>query len=119
MDDVSFLGMTTDMWTSPSGDGYILITVHFIDNQFVMYHGNLVNCNFPGRHTFANIAEILKECTKEWKIYIEKDAVAVTTDNAQNVRNSVIDCLLLLAIPCAGHSLNLALYRMFKRCTQL
>ena len=34
--------------------------------------------------------------------------VAVTTDNAQNVRNAVIDCLLLPAIPCAGHSLNLA-----------
>ena len=34
--------------------------------------------------------------------------VAVTTDNAQNVRNVIIDCLLLPAIPCPDHSLNLA-----------
>ena len=33
---------------------------------------------------------------------------AVTTDNAQNVRNAIINCLLLPAIPCAGHTLNLA-----------
>ena len=108
MDGVSYLGMTTDMWTSRSGDGYISMTVHFIDNQFVIHHRNLVTRNFPGRHTAINIADILKECTKEWNIGIEKEVVAVTTDNAQNVRNAVIDCLLLLAIPCAGHSLNLA-----------
>jgi len=108
MDGVSYLCMTTDMWTSRSGDGYVSMTIHFIDSQLVMHHRNLVTRNFPGRHTAVNIAEILKGCATEWNINIDKDVVAVTTDNAQNVRNAIIDCLLLPAIPCAGHSLNLA-----------
>ena len=80
---MSYLGMTTDMWTSRSGDGYISMTVHFIDNQFVMHYRNLVRHNFPGRHTAINIADILKECTKEWNIDIEKEVVTVTTDNVE------------------------------------
>ena len=73
-----------------------------------MCHRNLVTRNFSERHTAVNIAEILKECTEEWKIDIQKKVAAVTMDNAQNVQNSVIECLLLSTIPCAGHSLNLA-----------
>ena len=69
---------------------------------------NLVTCNFPGRHTAVNIAEMLKECTKEWKIDIDKKLVAVTTENAQNVRNAIINFLLLPVIPCARRTLNLA-----------
>ena len=33
LDGVSYLGMTIDMWTSRSDDGYISMTDHFIDNQ--------------------------------------------------------------------------------------
>ena len=106
LSSVSCLGMTTDMWTSRSNDGYISLITHFINDEFLMCHRNLVTRNFPGRHTAVNIAEILKECTEEWKIDIQKKVAAVTTDNAQNVRNAVIECLLLPAIPCAGHSLN-------------
>jgi len=67
------------------------MTIHFIDSQFVMHHRNLVTRNFPGRHTAINIAEILKGCATEWNINIDREVVAVTTDNAQNVRNAIID----------------------------
>ena len=33
---------------------------------------------------------------------------AFTTDNAKNVVNAISEKLMLVAIPCAGHSLNLA-----------
>ena len=105
---VAYLGTTTDMWTSQSNDGYISLTTHFIDKEFTMRHRNLVIRYFPGRHTAINIAKMLKDCAKEWKIDIQKEVAAFTTDNAQNVRNAIIDCLLLPAIPCAGHTLNLA-----------
>ena len=82
LSSVSCLGMTTDMWTSRLNDGFISLTT---DDEFLMCHRNLVSRNFSGRHTAANIAEILKECTEEWKIDIQKKVVAVTTNNAQNV----------------------------------
>ena len=85
LSSVFCLGMTTDMWTSQSNDGFISLTTHFIDDEFLMCHRNFVACNFPRRHTAVNIAEILKECTEEWKIDIQKKVVAVTTDNTQNV----------------------------------
>ena len=106
---VDYMGMTTDMWTSRSKDGYISITVHYISPQFVMKHHNLQSCPFPGSHTALNIATMLKKLVEEdWGIDLQMQVPAFTTDNAQNVVNAISENLMLVAIPCAGHSLNLA-----------
>ena len=60
-----------------------------------MCHRNLVTSYFPGRHTAVNIVDILQEYTKEWEIDIQNKVAAVTTDNAQNVHNAVIEYLPL------------------------
>lgn len=51
--------------------------------------------NFPGRHTAVNIGEILKSALKNGRLIFKKKVAAVTTDNANNVRDAIIDCLFL------------------------
>ena len=103
------MGMMTDMWTSRSKDGYISITAHYISPQFVMKHHNLHSCHFPGSHTALNIAMMLQKLVEEeWGVDVRIQVPAFTTDNAKNVVNDVSENLMLVAIPCAGHSLNLA-----------
>lgn len=61
LSSVSCLGMITDMWTSQMNHGYILLTTHFIDDEFdefIIHHINPVTCNFSGRHTAVNITDI-------------------------------------------------------------
>ena len=102
------MGMTTDMWTSRSKDGNISITAHYISPQFVMKHHNLQSCHFPGSHTALNIAMMLQKLVKEDRgVGLHMQVPAFTTDNAKNVVNAVSENLMLVAIPCAGHSLNL------------
>ena len=106
---VDYMGMTTDMWTSRSKDGYISITAHYISPQFVMKHHNLQSSHFPGTHTALNIATMLRKSVEEdWGVDLHMQVPAFTTDNAKNVVNAVSENLMLVAIPCAGHSLNLA-----------
>ena len=37
----SVLSLTTDMWTSRAGDGYILLTAHYITDDFEWCYQNL------------------------------------------------------------------------------
>ena len=52
----------------------IFLATHFIDEEFTIHYRNLVTRNFPGRHTANNIAEMLKDYSKEWKIDIMKNS---------------------------------------------
>ena len=105
---VDYMGMTTDMWTSRAKDGYISLTAHYISPQFVMRHRNLQSCHFPGSHTATNIAAMLQNLVEDWGIDLFSQVPAFTSDNARNVVNAISENLMLVAIPCAGHSLNLA-----------
>jgi len=51
----SYLSLTTDMWTSCSGHGYISLTTHYITADFEMKHSNLTTCHLPGTHDHTNI----------------------------------------------------------------
>lgn len=96
---VDYMGMTTDV------DGYISITAHYISPQ--MKHHNLQSSDFPGTHTALNIATMLRKLVEEdWGVDLHMQVPAFTTDNA--TVNAVSENLMLVAIPCAGHSLNLA-----------
>ena len=107
---VDYMGMTIDLWTSRSKtDGYISIIAHYISPQFVMKHHNLQSSHFPGSHTALNIATMLwKLVDEDWGVDLHMQVPTFTTDNAKNVVIAVSENLMLVAIPCAEHSLNLA-----------
>ena len=106
---VEYMGLMTDMLTSRYKDGYISLSTHSISPQFVMQHCNLHRCHFPSNHTALNIVTKLWEMVENgWRVDLEAQVPAFTTDNAKNVVNAVSENLMLVAIPCAGHSLNLA-----------
>ena len=100
--------LTTD-WTSRANDGYyISLTAHNVTPQFVMKHRNLQSCHFPGSHTAINLAAMLEKLANNWGINLSSQVLAFTADNARNVVNAISECLGLTSIPCAGHSINLA-----------
>ena len=71
----------------------------------------VINYQPPHEKSSGRVVSIhswhFKECTEEWKAIIQKKVDDVTTDSIQNVWNAVIECLVLPAIPCARHNLNL------------
>ena len=74
----SILSLTTDIWISRAGDGYIFsLTAHYITDNFELCHQNLSTCRFPWTHNHLNIAEILQKLADTWHIDLD-DQVSVS-----------------------------------------
>ena len=104
----SFLSLTTDMWTSRAGDGYISLTAHYIIDEFEMMHSSLSTHHLPGKHDHTNIAEAIQKLADLWNIDLENQVSCFTTDNGSNIVKSLKEDLNKLHVPCAGHTLSLS-----------
>ena len=85
----SCLSLTTDMWTSRTGDRYISLTAHYITDDFELCHHNLSTCHFPGSHNHSTIAEILQKLADTWSIDLNEHVSCFTTDNGSNIVKSL------------------------------
>ena len=108
-----WMSLTTDMWTSKAGDGYISLTAHFICRNFEMLHRNLETRHLPGVHDHSHLANALRASASEWCINLAHVS-AFTTDNAANIVKTVKEDLEITHLPCAGHTLNLAVQSALK-----
>ncbi len=58
---VNHVALTTDGWTSNTGDSYITVTVHYINSHLKMITRVLNTSFVPQAHTSENICAFLKE----------------------------------------------------------
>ena len=74
--------LTSDLWTSIATDGYMCITTHFIDANWVLQKRVLNFCHMPPPHNgvslFENVYKLLSMLGIENKIF------CVTLDNASS-----------------------------------
>ena len=104
------MSLTTDLWTSKAGDAYISLTAHFVCRNFEMMHRNLETHHLPGVHDHSHLANALHDSTSEWCIDLDHVS-AFTTDN---IVKTVKEDLVVIHLPCAGHTLNLAVQSALK-----
>ena len=108
-----WMSLTTDLWTSKAGDAYISLTAHFVCRNFEMMHRNLETRHLPGVHDHSHLASALRDSTSEWCIDLDHVS-AFTTDNGSNIVKTVKEDLEVIHLPCAGHTLNLAVQSALK-----
>lgn len=88
--------ITTDLWTSRSGDSYIAFTLQFLDEDFIMQHIT-VDCQpFPGKHDSAAICDKVESVICELDLLDEKIRKYIISDNGANMvkalnKNSLCD----------------------------
>jgi hypothetical protein len=105
--------ITLDIWTSPSQDPFLCVTLHFIDQKWELKSQVLAFRFIPGKHTGRNMALVLEEILKEY--LIEKRILTVTMDNASN-NDTLLEELIEKGIirdadhhiRCFSHIVNLA-----------
>jgi len=69
LDEVTFCSITTDLWTAQhQNKGYIGLTAHFVDADWVMQSRCLETREMPVAHNAENIADELDQEMKEWNI---------------------------------------------------
>ncbi|KAF7835614.1 zinc finger BED domain-containing protein RICESLEEPER 2-like [Senna tora] len=112
------ISITSDLWSSISTDEYMVVTAHYIDDEWNLHKKVLSFTHVPPPRTGALLAERLYGLLREWGI--EKKIFSITLDNASyndvlmNVlkKHPSLGCSLpcngdFFHIRCGAHILNL------------
>lgn len=79
------VSITTDLWTSRSGDAFIAFTLQFINEDFQMRHIT-VDCQpFPGKHDAAAICEKVDDAVTELDLDNNEIEKYIVSDNGANI----------------------------------
>ena len=74
------VSITTNLWRSDQNIQYMVVTCHFVDDNFLLHKRILNFVDIPPPHTGIVICDALKKCFVEWGI--ESKVWTVTVDNA-------------------------------------
>lgn len=102
---------TTDMWSSRTMELYLSLTVHFINDKWVLQSHCLQTSYFPDDHSGELLATGLREALDSWGLS-ENILVAITTDNGANIIKAV-QLNNWTRLQCFGHRLHLAIGKQY------
>lgn len=106
LDLASFVTLTMDFWSSFAVNSYLGVTCHCISSEWELKSYVLQTREVTDRHTGENIAHEIKSVVDEWSLH--EKVVAATTDNGRNVVNAIVSHLQWQHVPCAAHTLQIA-----------
>lgn len=119
------VSITTDAWSSQMYRGYLSLTLHWVDKEWVLRHVLLDFVRFPKPHNGTTNSSILMELLTHWNL--TSKLRAVTTDNASdicsameklldmlNIRNNTSTVITNFHVRCIAHVVHLAVGECLK-----
>lgn len=103
--DITYLALTSDIWTSDSNKSLISLTAHYI-YEYKLKSVVISTSEIQLHHTAENIALAIQEIMDQWEI--SSKVVSIVTDNAAAMKKAVSECLNKRNHFCVAHTLNLA-----------
>ncbi|KAJ9535682.1 hypothetical protein OSB04_un001165 [Centaurea solstitialis] len=110
--------LTSDAWTSIATDGYLSLTAHYVDSNWVLRKKILNFSHFSPPHSGIALAEKITDMVTSWGI--EKKLFSITLDNASandscvailktnfTSKNLLLHDGELFHVRCCAHILNL------------
>ncbi|XP_071681817.1 zinc finger BED domain-containing protein DAYSLEEPER-like [Lolium perenne] len=82
LQEVEYISLTTDLWTSNQTIGYMCVVAHYIDSDWKMQTRVLAFMELDPPHSGHVIADAVWDCVTDWKI--ENKVISITLDNASN-----------------------------------
>ena len=100
--------LTSDMWTSIIGEGYIALTAHYVDTNLKLCSKILNFCHFLPPHTSFELSKKINGFLHDWEV--EKMIFSLTLDNASTndvlIKTLKSELLLQNALVCDGEFLH-------------
>ena len=98
--DCEWVALTTDGWSSKATQSFMMVTCHFISQDWKLVSAVLTTCHFPGSHTGKRIAEKVKDHGIN-----HGGAQGTSMIDAMTVLCKIrfLKCLLLLLCPTSRH----------------
>jgi hypothetical protein len=79
------LALTTDLWSSHDANGYMVITVHFINASWKLINHVISFKELPTPHTGVAIADQLLKSLVEWKSITKCSFITLDNASSNNV----------------------------------
>nr|XP_017035011.2 E3 SUMO-protein ligase ZBED1-like [Drosophila kikkawai] len=113
LNQVEYVGITTDCWTSKANEGYITVTVHFVSPTFELQSAVLSTDKLitPTSHSADTIAASLKVVLTDWNLL--RKVTTIVTDNDVSMIKACRD-LEYKHLPCFAHTINLLVQEVLK-----
>ena len=102
--------------TSRRNDGYIGITINWVDKNFNIHEAILTCEVLPSPHTAENIKNALIKIFEHWQIYHK--IFASTTDNGANILKAVSLMRTVQSVSCAAHTIHLSVTKGLAQIAQ-
>ena len=105
------MSITSDGWSSITGDSYMSLTAHYIDHDWCLHTSCLKTQYHPESHTATNISNFLLESLAEYGLR-RGNITAITTDSAANMvaaareASKYIYIILFLGISSSGKDVS-------------
>lgn len=99
------ISFTTDLWISHQNDGYIGVTVSWLDQEMKLNKALIGIELLPNSHTSENIKNCLNAILESWNL--KDKCFAATTDNGANIKKA-ISLMNIESIGCAAYTLHLS-----------
>ncbi|PLW26950.1 hypothetical protein PCASD_23745 [Puccinia coronata f. sp. avenae] len=117
---VDRVALTTDLWTSSNQTPFMVVTVHFISNDWVLKKKIISFKELPTPHTGSAIGSQLINTMVDWKIMNKVTFIMVNNASSNNVAVSHVRSVLkeqsssalpmngnIFHVRCAAHVINL------------
>lgn len=105
LENVNFLALTSDKWSSCSTEAYLGTTLHYITEECSMESISLACDPFPGHHRAVHLAAKVMELLESYDLP-ESKIVAITMDNEPTC-SSTANHLPFPWVGCIAHRINL------------
>ena len=113
-DELEGIAFTTDIWTSPTMESFISLTVHFLDKNWLLHRWTPFVRHFPDCHTGVNIKLQLDEMVQALDLTSADVNKYVVNDNDASAVLAIKLSPNFVQILCAIHTLQLSVRDTFK-----
>jgi len=103
------INITTDLWTCRRNNGYIGVTISWLDQKMKLHKALISIELLPNPHTSENIKNCLNTILENWNL--KDKCFAATTDNGPNIKNAISLMNNVENIGCAAHTLHLTIIK--------
>jgi hypothetical protein len=86
--NVAHFGSSADAWTSDTGEPFLAITIHHVNEEFVIQSTLLAFRKFSEKHTAINILQRVEQIMSEYGIL--NKVVSETTDAGANMKKAIM-----------------------------
>jgi len=113
---VASVTVTTELWATPVTEGFLTISVHYLDSNWKKCCAVLETCKITENHSTESIAEELNRIFTEWAILGKITCVVI--DNSANV-DAAVQILRLPHLPCFAYTMDWIVQESLKNVPEI